>query len=99
MPDDARRGGSQAAHGLHGDLHPAARGNAVKNNGQLGGPADFQKMLVKPFLRRLVVIRGDLEGGVGPDGFRALGQKAASLVELAPVPAITLILPSANSTA
>ena len=57
----------QAPDGFHADLDAAAAGNAVKHDGQSRRARDGAEMLEQPFLRRLVVIRRDLQRAVRAD--------------------------------
>ena len=70
----------QAPDGFDADFDAATARNAVKHDGQSGGARDVAEMLEQPFLRRLVVIRRDLQRTVRADflGFAASGKSPRS---------------------
>ena len=56
----------QAGDGFGQDVRAGAAGNVVKDDGQVAGLGDGGEVAVVAFLGRLVVIRPDHEGAVGP---------------------------------
>jgi soluble lytic murein transglycosylase len=58
---------SQTRHGRHRHVDDAASGDVVNDNRQFGRIMDGLEMLIKPFLRRLVIVGCDDEGGISPD--------------------------------
>src|SRR5207245_8620627 len=60
----------EALDGVHTDFHATPRGDAVKHDGQSGGVSDGAKVLKQTFLRRLVVVRRDLERTIRAAFFR-----------------------------
>ena len=63
----------QAGHGFDADFNPAAAGDAVEHDGQLGGFAHGLEVQEQPVLGGLVIVRGDLQNGGGTGGFGLLG--------------------------
>ena len=72
--DDVFAIARQPFHRFDADLDAAAPGNAVKHDGQFRRLGDGAKMLIQPFLRRLVVIRRDLQRTVRAGFFGGLRQ-------------------------
>ena len=65
----------QALDGVDPDLDATATRNAVKQDGQPGGPGDGREVLIHAFLRGLVVVRGHLERTIHTELLGLLGQE------------------------
>jgi hypothetical protein len=72
--DDGRAVRSQARSGIGGDFHNGSAGHAVEHDGQFGAFRDGFEMEVKAFLRRLVVVRADLQRAGRTEFFRRFRQ-------------------------
>lgn len=64
-----------AGHGGGQHVAAGAAGHVVQDDGHGHFGTDGLEVLVQAFLRGLVVIGGDVQGGVRPDIFGELGQR------------------------
>jgi len=64
----------EAGHGFNADLDDGATGDRVKHDGKTGVGGHCFVVLIETFLRGLVVVWANLEGGVGPGTFGGLRQ-------------------------
>lgn len=70
--DDVFAVGGEAGNGFDADLDDGASGNRVEHDGKAGVGCDCFVVLIEAFLRRLVVVWADLEGGIGSRFFGGL---------------------------
>ena len=80
----------QPGHGLRRHRDAGAAGDVVQHDRQIDPVGQRHEVPVQPFLRRLVVVRVDRQAGRCPGLLGDLrAAPAASLVALAPTPAMT----------